>query len=79
MLEGDQRSKYRGIVARANKLAQDRSDTQFAVKEFSRPLHCWGITASHAWVSQLKWESSASSFDKPLGLGNTVATNAMSQ
>ena len=31
-------SKYRAIVARANYLAQDRTDIQFAVKELSRGM-----------------------------------------
>ena len=33
-----QASAYRGFVARANYLAQDRSDIQYAVKELSRTM-----------------------------------------
>jgi hypothetical protein len=37
-LVGKQRSQYRGMVARANYLAQDRCDIQFAVKVLSRGM-----------------------------------------
>ena len=41
-----QANQYRGLVARANYLSQDRSDIQYAVKELSRTMSsptigCW--------------------------------------
>ena len=37
-LEGAQARKYRELVARANYLAQDRADIQFATKEVCRGM-----------------------------------------
>ena len=39
-LGDNEKSKYRGIVARANYLQQDRSDIQYAVKELCRGMSC---------------------------------------
>ena len=38
LLETNEASKYRAMVARGNYLGQDRSDIQFAVKELSRGM-----------------------------------------
>ena len=35
-LDSEQATQYKTMVARCNYLSQDRSDTQFAVKELSR-------------------------------------------
>ena len=49
-LSETQASQYRGLVARANYLSQDRSDIQYAVKELSRTM------SSHTvgWWERLK-------------------------